>query len=196
MSDLTAQGMGHRDHVLTVLGYDNLQRFLTVASGEWLRWCRRGVERSSISLEHALKKNLSRDATGSTSGPGETPILRRGPGGAPRLLQSVGITKSAGGLEAHIGASTFYIAIHEGGPLRNATREGDFVVIRAKRGLMKWRTPEGEFRAAAKVRIPVRRPVGRTWEEHGAEAFEEFWGTVRAELDRAGSGGGAGAVAL
>lgn len=103
----------------------------------------------------------------------------------------------AGGLEAHIGASTFYIAIHDAAD-HCGTRHAMATSWSSgrSRGLMAWRTPEGEFRAAAKVRIPVRS-VGRTWEDHGAGGVrKEVLGHRPCRADRAGSGGGAGAVAL
>ena len=43
-----------------------------------------------------------------------------------------------------------------------------------------------EWVTTKEVRIPIRRPVGVTYEQYGLLAYEEAWGTVRQVLDGGG----------
>lgn len=162
----------------TVEGAEQLQQGLRWAAEHLPLTTSRGLKRGATLLEGALRKNLS------------GPILKRR---SSTLVRSVGYEADPDGLTFRIGATTFYLAVHEG---EAAGRDGDVVVIRAKtsRGLRfqgKRRDGTEGWITLQQVRIPVRRPVGVTYEESGLAALEEAWATVQDQLDaQAPKGGG------
>lgn len=146
----------------------------------------RGMRRGAVIMERGLRENLSGG------------ILQRR---TSTLVRTVGTKESDGGLEQRIGATTFYLATHEG-QVRSSLIEGEFVVIkpvRAQRltfelhvGNELKRTKGGEVKAGKRItqwvsckqaRIPIRRPVGITYRDYRDPAFIEAWKTLEAVLD-------------
>ncbi len=149
----------------------------------------RGLRRGAVILEDGLRQNLSGG------------VLQRR---TSTLVRSVGTQESDLGLVQRIGASTFYLAVHEG-EVENATVDGDHVVIEAKsaRGMVFQihtgnrisYSKTGKLRRGAaitqwvrvpRVRIPIRRPVGVTYDELGEDAMQEAYETVKAAMDGGG----------
>lgn len=142
-------------------------------------WLRRGIAGGAALGERDLRRNLLRPSRVKPSRPGETPILRSHRGA--RLATSVGYTLSDDGLTARIGTSVFYILTHEG---LAGDVQGDETVIRPKRKrVLRWLDEDGNPRFAKQVRIPIRRPVGRTFEEHADEWSEKVMRIILREFE-------------
>lgn len=155
-----------------VKGYEELHAVLQWGARRMPDVTARGIKRGAVLIEKRFRENLSGG------------VLQRR---TSTLVRSVGQDESDRGLTRRIGASTFYLAIHEGEELRNATREGEFVIIQAKQRYMRFK-PAGSdhFVSVPRVRIPVRRPLGVTYEEVGEDAMREAVETLEAALDAGG----------
>jgi hypothetical protein len=149
----------------------------------------RGLRRGIAILEGHVRRALS----------GE--ILNRK---TSTLVRSVGTREEDGGLKQFVGAGTFYAATHEG-QVRPELIDGDFVVIkpvkaqylsfsmqtgnklvRAKSGALKPGAAVNTFVRVKQVRIPIRRPFGTVYDQHGREAMEEVQRVIYAALSPGG----------
>lgn len=147
---------------------------------KWDQWLRRGIAGGAALAERDLRRNLLRPTRAQPSAPGETPILRSHRGA--RLATSVGYTVSDNGLTARVGASAFYILTHEG---LAGEVHGDVTIIRPRRRrMLRWYDENGKPRFARFVRIPIRRPVGRTFEDHSDEWARKMMELVLREYER------------
>jgi hypothetical protein len=62
--------------------------------------------------------------------------------------------------------------------------QGNETVIRPKeKRVLRWLGEDGKPRFAKEVRIPIRRPVGRTFEEHAGEWSEKVMRIILREFE-------------
>ena len=147
-----------------VEGWPALREFLDWGARRLPLDFARGLERGAIYLEGKLRENLSGK------------ILNRR---TSTLVRTVSHEARDLGMTQAIGATTFYLAVHEG---EAAGAGGGFVTIKPKtkkalRFEYPWRS--GEWHTVQEVKIPIRRPVGVTYEEHGEAAYGEVEATIR-----------------